>query len=92
MVGFHKYYKPTKNKIMTSERIKEIQGTTAYPESLSVYKALLQVWNECAQERSHTNEEVLKLFKSYQNKFPLHRGIQVLDSELNEWFEQVKKK
>lgn len=37
---------------MTSERIKEIQETTAYPNSVSVKQALLQVWNECAQEQS----------------------------------------
>jgi len=35
---------------MTSERIKEIQERTAYPNSLSVKQALLQVWNECEQE------------------------------------------
>jgi hypothetical protein len=35
---------------MTSERIREIQDNTAYPESLSVQQALLQVWNECEQE------------------------------------------
>lgn len=37
---------------MTTERIKEIQMGTAYPESVSVKQALLQVWNECAQEQS----------------------------------------
>lgn len=36
---------------MTSDRIKEIQETTAYPESISVKQALLQVWNECEQEQ-----------------------------------------
>ena len=35
---------------MTSERIKEIQKGTAYPESISVEQALLQVWNECGRE------------------------------------------
>jgi hypothetical protein len=34
---------------MTSERIKEIQQQTAYPDSISVQQALLQVWNECSQ-------------------------------------------
>lgn len=34
---------------MDSERIKEIQSETAYPESVSVQQALLKVWNECAQ-------------------------------------------
>ncbi len=35
---------------MTSERIKEIQSETAYPQSVSVMLALKKVWNECAQE------------------------------------------
>lgn len=35
---------------MNSDRIKEIQQTTAYPDSVSVKQALLQVWNECGQE------------------------------------------
>ena len=35
---------------MTVARIKEIQALTSYPESVSVQQALLQVWNECAQE------------------------------------------
>lgn len=38
---------------MTSERIKEIQATTGYPDSVSIKQALLQVWNEC--EQSHTS-------------------------------------
>jgi len=37
---------------MTTDRIKEIQSKTAYPESVSVYKALMQVWNECQQEHN----------------------------------------
>ena len=36
---------------MNSDRIKEIQETTAYPESVSVMLALKQVWNECEQEQ-----------------------------------------
>lgn len=40
-----------KINIMTSERIKEIQQETAYPNSVSVQQALLTVWNECEQER-----------------------------------------
>ena len=36
---------------MTTERIKEIQAETAYPNSTSVQQALLKVWNECEQER-----------------------------------------
>lgn len=36
---------------MNSDRIKEIQEGTAYPESVSVMLALKQVWNECEQEQ-----------------------------------------
>jgi hypothetical protein len=36
---------------MNSDRIKEIQETTAYPDSVSVMLALKQVWNECEQFR-----------------------------------------
>ena len=35
---------------MTADRIKEIQSKTAFPDSVSVCQALLQVWNECEQD------------------------------------------
>ena len=35
---------------MDSNRIKELQEETAYPQSIGVYKALMQVWNECQQK------------------------------------------
>jgi hypothetical protein len=35
---------------MTTDRIKEIQDKTAFPDSVSVCQALLQVWNECEQD------------------------------------------
>ena len=35
---------------MNTDRIREIQKRTAYPDSLSVYTALLQVWNETVQD------------------------------------------
>ena len=41
-----------KTSDMNSDRIKEIQKTTAYPDSVSVQQALLQVWNECEQEKN----------------------------------------
>jgi hypothetical protein len=37
---------------MDSNRIKELQEETVYPQSISVYKALIQVWNECQQEHN----------------------------------------
>ena len=36
---------------MDTDRIKEIQHETAYPESVSVQQALLKVWNETVQEQ-----------------------------------------
>lgn len=36
---------------MDTDRIKEIQQKTAYPESVSVQQALLKVWNETVQEQ-----------------------------------------
>ena len=44
---------------MNTDRIKEIQEETAYPDSVSVQQALLKVWNETEQEqlrfrRTHT--------------------------------------
>ena len=36
---------------MNTDRIKEIQQQTAYPESVSVQQALLKVWNETVREQ-----------------------------------------
>jgi hypothetical protein len=36
---------------MNTDRIKQIQQETAYPESVSVHQALLKVWNETEQEQ-----------------------------------------
>ena len=60
---------------MTSERIKEIQEQTAYPESRSVMLALNQVWNECEQElrkELYSEEEVMEMFHKLSMHLPLH--------------------
>ena len=44
---------------MNSDRIKEIQETTAYPESVSVKQALLQVWNECEQQQNKSDAKLI---------------------------------
>ena len=44
---------------MNTERIKEIQQETAYPDSVSVQQALLKVWNECEQEKVVKNNAAL---------------------------------
>jgi hypothetical protein len=56
-----KHFKNFKKRIkMTSERIKEIQDQTAYPESRSVMLALKQVWNECEQDKTKYTLDDLK--------------------------------
>lgn len=44
---------------MNIERIKEIQLETACPNSLSVYLALLKVWNECGNENKKTKNKTV---------------------------------
>lgn len=41
---------------MNSDRIKEIQKETNYPNNVSVMQALLKVWNECEQEKNIENK------------------------------------
>lgn len=45
---------------MTSERIKQIQSETAYPQSVSVQQSLLKVWNECKQSQQQKIEQLEK--------------------------------
>jgi hypothetical protein len=49
---------------MTADRIKEIQEKTAFPDSVSVCQALLQVWNECEQDKKYTYEDMRRAFFS----------------------------
>ena len=78
---------------MTSERIKEIQETTAYPESVSVMLALNQVWNECEQE-SYSEEDMRNAID-----YGANLGLEGNIGNSFEWtrkkdlfFEQFKKK
>jgi len=54
---------------MNTERIKEIQSKTAYPNSQSVASALLQVWNECKQE---TNKNISDSLKQNLERYDLN--------------------
>lgn len=44
---------------MNTERIKQIQQETAYPDSRSVQQALLKVWNECEQQKVVNKNDLL---------------------------------
>lgn len=69
---------------MDSERIKEIQAETAYPQSRSVHQALLKVWNECEQkqERMYSEEDL---------EIAYFEGREGLYS-FNDWLKQFKNK
>lgn len=67
---------------MESERIKEIQRTTAYPESTSVKQALLQVWNECGHEAKKDAIEFAEWLRTFE---PLEKknGFWILESQIS---------
>ena len=77
---------------MTSDRIKEIQETTAYPESISVYKALLQVWVESLEDNNKYSEEDLHKAYCAGSDFDMSCLKDEQYYMFKEWFEQFKKK
>lgn len=90
---------------MNSERIKEIQQETAYPNSVSVQQALLQVWNECEQQNKnlYSEEEVRKMLDDATNYVSAKEMRDNYEMNFSEWkrmkewfvdylFEQFKKK
>jgi hypothetical protein len=70
---------------MTTERIKEIQLETAYPESLSVQQALLKVWNECEQAKQKqldlTNINRLEVINHASNSHPIGRVLTMYETK-----------
>lgn len=74
---------------MTSERIKQIQETTAYPQSLSVKQALLQVWNECSQEVSKERKLAEELVKAVELVISLGYVSDILTKPLKNYKQNV---
>ena len=78
---------------MTSERIKEIQFETAYPQSVSVMLALKKVWNECLQEQNkklYTEEDIINALHSVELKDK--KNYSKIYEGMKDWFEQNKNK
>lgn len=75
---------------MNSERIKEIQAETAYPQSRSVQQALLKVWNECEQNKNLYNKE--DLWESYKASNTIFEDEIALRQEFEKWFEKKLKR
>jgi hypothetical protein len=38
--------------------------------------------------KTYTKEEVVEILKKFKKDFPLHRGIQIMDSEFNIWIKE----
>ena len=78
---------------MTTDRIKEIQSKTAFPDSVSVCQALLQVWNECAQqsqiEIDELNRAVDNLMKA---RHELQEEVERLRKEKEFFIKMIKRK
>lgn len=80
---------------MKTERIKEIQEETPYPDSVSVQQALMKVWNECKQAtHQEEGEEVFEidctvLSKEDQLKFRmlLNSGVIIKSTtlQISDW-------
>ena len=77
--------------MMNSDRIKEIQSETAYPNSVSVYQALLQVWNECEQQQNKIDRKAAAMdFVRWINKtYPPSANI--AEWLVEEWVEEQYK-
>ena len=72
---------------MNTERIKEIQQETAYPESISVQQALLKVWNECEQEKAVVSNSLD--LRELERKLDEALGKETRET-LTEWLKQQR--
>ena len=75
---------------MTADRIKEIQETTAFPNSVSVCQALIKVWNECEHEQNSRmySEEDVQEYAEFCIRCD-REGLPCI--VVKDWFEQFKK-
>jgi len=68
---------------MNTDRIKEIQEETAYPESVSVQQALLKVWNETEQEQLR----IAAVIKSLPDSDEIRMKARELDEkDFDQWW------
>ena len=73
---------------MNTDRIKEIQEETAYPESVSVQQALLKVWNETEQEQLR----IAAVIKSLPDSDEIRMKARELDEkDFAQWMYELQK-
>jgi hypothetical protein len=60
------------------------------------YKGVIQCYGEAMvkyqAEKMYSEEEVRKLFNQYKEYFSIYRNEQILNTQVEDWFEQNKKK
>lgn len=66
---------------MNSNRIKQIQSQTAYPQSQSVKQALLQVWNECEQENENKIKELSEFLETVYKSLATYGKHPIIDEQ-----------
>jgi len=77
---------------MNTDRIKEIQQESAYPESVSVQQALLKVWNETEQEQlrigavigSFTMQDLMLYYQDKEGLDFTSKVVDVLNCMVND--------
>lgn len=77
---------------MNTDRIKEIQQETAYPESVSVQQALLKVWNETGQEQLRIGDVMLSFLNFVRQQKPtmVNHGDKINLFELEQLIDKFK--
>ena len=78
---------------MTADRIKEIQSKTAFPDSVSVCQALLQVWNECQlnmADKKYTEDDIKETAYFFASK-KLAENQGILDEEIQDFINSLNK-
>ncbi len=71
---------------MNTDRIKQIQQETAYPESVSVQQALLKVWNETEQEQLRIAAVIKSLPDSYEI---IMKARELDEKDFDQWWWQT---
>jgi len=77
---------------MNTDRIKEIQQETPYPESVSVQQALLKVWNETGQEQLRIGDVMLSFLNFVRQQKPtmVNHGDKINLFELEQLIDKFK--
>jgi len=77
---------------VNTDRIKEIQKATAYPDSASVQQALLQVWNECQQDSNKANSvDIEELAKMKSTNYELQLQNNLFSEEIERLRKMLRK-